>query len=144
MSTARTTILDSIQAALVTGAASSTRVYRGRYNELAGTSFPATYLYPVREEVETLTMGTPTPPRFQLRKLTLAVEFWATAATPELLEEALDTAGSTIENSVLLVATTSALRDLVLTSYEWSYEAKEDRPFGCVRLTFTITFSTTK
>ena len=141
MSTERKTILDAVQAALVTSAVSSTRVYRGRFNEIAGSAFPATYLYPVREEIDTQTIGSS---RFQLRKLTLAVDHWAKSTTTELLEEALDTAGGTIETAVLGVATTTNLRDLLLTSYEWSYEAKEDAPFGCVRLTFTIVFSTYK
>ena len=141
MSTERKTILDSIQAALVTSAVSSTRVYRGRFNEAEGSVFPATYLYPVREEIDTQTISSP---RFQFRRLTLVVSHWAKSTTTELLEEALDTAGGTIETAVLGVANTTNLRDLLLTSYEWTYEAKEDAPFGCVHVAFTIVFSTTK
>jgi hypothetical protein len=133
----RTTIIDAIMAVIVTANVSSTRVSRGRANVIPDGSYPHTYVYPVREEIESLT--TRLPARFLHRTLTVAVDHFARAATPELLEEAFDTAASSIETAIHAVATGSQLRDVVLTTCEWLYEGVEDQPTGCVRLTFVVT-----
>jgi hypothetical protein len=136
----RTTILDAIMAALVTANVSSTRVTRGRANALPDGGYPHTYVYPVREEVSPVTVLLPS--RYLQRTLTVVVDHFARATTPELLEEAFDTAAGTIETAVHGLTTGAQLRDIFLTSCEWLYEGGEDQPTGCVRLTFTVNAST--
>ncbi len=120
-----------------------TRVYVGRHNLLpaASTSFPVVYVYMLREDVETLTMGS--SGRHQTRRMVIAVDYWAKASTPEGTEDGMDTACASLE--ALISADTdlnSTCQDIVLTNTEYLYDGTEDQPFGRAALQYTVTYFT--
>lgn len=143
MANTRTEIKDALISALA--AASNlvgSRVYKGRQNVTSGTNLPLIYVWMAREETDTQTL---TVNRFQLRTLSLMVDYWAQAATPAALEDAFDVACETIRGSALADHTLGGkCKDVLLTSTEYLYEGDEDQPFGCARLTFTAKYFSTE
>jgi len=142
----RTTIKSAIVTAITASSSiAGSRVYKGRKNPLpdAATSFPVVYVWMLRETNDTQTM---TRSRTQMRTMDVAVDYWATAATPSALEDAFDAAVDLITTAVLggtgLVGV--ARQDILLTSSEYLYEADEAEPFGCARLTFSVKYFSTE
>lgn len=139
---ARTDIKDRIVAVIKTASSiASTRVYIGRHNILpaASTGFPVVYVYMLREDMETLTMGSSA--RHQTRTLILGVDYWAKGATPEATEDGMDTACGLIEAAVAADTTLNATcKDIVLTSTEYLYDGTEENPFGRAALQYRVTY----
>jgi hypothetical protein len=143
MASARKEIKDALVTALtnVTGLVAA-RVYKGRYNITEGSNFPLIYVWQLREETDTQTL---TVSRHQLRTLTLAVDYWAKAATSALLEDEFDDKCDTLKSAALASSTLSGkCKDILLTSTEYLYEGDEAEPFGCARLTFTVKYFSTE
>lgn len=143
MANSRTGIKDALVTALA--AASNlvgNRVTKGRFNVTEGTNLPLIYLWMVREETDTQTL---TGNRFQLRTMSLAVDYWAQAASTSALEDAFDTACETIRAAAVANSTLGGTcEDILLTSTEYLYEGDEAQPFGCARLTFTVKYFSTE
>lgn len=140
----RTTLKDRLVTVLKNGGSgpAGNRVYVGRRNVLpaASSDLPVIYVYMVREdnEVGSLSMTG----RTLLRNLTLAVDYWTKQATPENVEDAMDTACATIETSALGDGNLSGgAQDVVLTSCEYLYEGSEDQPHGCARTLFLVKYT---
>jgi len=133
----RTTLLASGPVAALV----STRVTIGRGNLTGSATWPAIFLYPEREEIDTHTLSVS---RQQMRTITLAIDYWvkpASAATP--VEDAIDDGAQKIATAVLASTTQGGLcADTVLTSLDYTVEAAEDGRFGVGRLTFAITYFT--
>jgi hypothetical protein len=142
MPAARTAIFDRIITVLQSASSiAGSRVYKGRHNVLptAATDFPVVYTYTLREEVETLTMGSSS--RHQTRVLIGAVDYLAKAATAKLLEEGFDTACGLIEAAISAdTDLNGTCQDIVLTSTEYLYDGSEDVPFGRAALQYRITY----
>lgn len=143
MSSPRTTLKDAVITAIKAAPSiASTRVYKGRQNVISGANFPAVYVWMLRDEADTNTLSRP---RQRLHTMSLAVDYWAKAATPAALEDAFDTAADAIRAAVCIDSIAGTDRqDLVLTSTEFLYEGDEDQPFGCARLTFSVKYFTTE
>lgn len=143
MASARKEIKDALVTALtnVSGLVAA-RVYKGRYNVTEASNFPLIYVWQLREETDTQTL---TVSRHQLRSLTLAVDYWAKATTPALLEDEFDDKCDTIKAAALASSTLSGkCKDILLTSTDYLYEADEAEPFGCARLTFSVKYFSTE
>jgi hypothetical protein len=142
MPAARTNIRDRI-IALILGDATiaSTRVNVGRRNVLpeAATGFPVVYVYLLREDIDTQTMGS--RGRHQTRTATFAVDYFAKASSVEALEEQFDTACAAIE-AVVSADTdlNGAAQDIVLTSAEYISDGSEEQPFGRAALQYRVTY----
>jgi len=140
---ARKTIKAAIATALtnVSGLVAA-RVYRGRHNVVAGSNFPAIYIWQLSETTDTQTLSVS---RFQLRTLMVIVDYWAIAASPAALEDEFDDKCDTIKIAALASSTlTGVCEDIVLTNTEYLYEGNEDQPFGCARLSFTVKYFSTE
>jgi len=133
----RTTLL----AAAPVAALVSTRVTIGRGNVTGSAGWPAIFIYPEREEIDTHTMSVS---RQQLRTVTMVIDYWvkpASAATP--VEDSIDDGAQKIATAALANTTQGGLcADTVLTSLDYTVEAAEDGRFGVGRLTFAITYFT--
>jgi hypothetical protein len=139
---ARTDIKDRIVTVVKASGSgpAANRVYIGRDNVLpsAATGFPAVYVYMLREDLDTGTMGSR---RFQTRTMIVALDYWAKATTPETLESAFDTACLAIEALINVDVTLNAkCKDIVLTSTEYLYDGTEEQPFGRAALQFRVTY----
>lgn len=143
MPSPRTTIKDAIVTAIkAVPAIAGDRVYKGRDNTLSGVNFPAVFVWMLRDDADTNTLSRP---RQRLHQMTVAVDYWAKAATPAALEDAFDTAADAIRTAVCISTLAGVSRqDLILTSTEFLYEASEEQPTGCARLTFTAKYFTTE
>ena len=122
-----------------------TRVYIGRQNVLpsAATSFPVVYVYMLREDVETQTLGS--RGRHQTRTMMLAVDYFAQATTPETTESGADTACGLIEAAISADTTLNGTcKDIVLTSTEYLYDGTEEQPFGRAALQYRVTYFSTE
>lgn len=143
MANPRTDIKDALVSALA--AANNlvgARVYKGRHNVTSGTDLPLIYVWMVREETDTHTL---TVKRSQLRTMSVAVDYWAQAASTSALEDTFDTACETVRTAALGSTTLGGkCQDVLLTSTEYLYEGDEAQPFGCARLTFTIKYFSTE
>jgi len=140
MPSPRTTIKNAVIAAIKAASSiASTRVYKGRHNVVAGgTSWPAVYVWMLRDDVDTDTLDRP---RHRLNSMTLVTDYYAKAATPDALEDAFDTAVDAISDAVCVTSIAgTAGQDIILTSSEFLYEGGEEQPFGCARLTFTVKY----
>lgn len=117
------------------------RVAKGRRNLTAGADFPLIYVWMAREDTDTQTL---TVSRFQMRTMTVAVDYWASAATPALLEDGFDDACEVIRTALSDETLGGKAQDLLLTSTEYLYEGDEAQPFGCARLMFTVKYFSTE
>jgi hypothetical protein len=142
MPSQRATIKDAVIAAIKSASSvAGNRVYKGRHNVTSGTNFPLVYVWMQRDDADTNTMSYP---RESLHTMTLAVDYWAKAATPDALEDAFDSAVDAIRDGILDAFVNVARQDLLLTSTEFLYEGDEAEPFGCARSTYTVKYFTTE
>ena len=139
MPSTRTTIKDAIIAAIkAVPSIAGNRVYKGRFNLLNGGDFPAVYVWMSREDADTNTLSRP---RQRMHTMTLAVDYWLKANTPDALEDAFDEAVDAIRSAICTDAIAGASRqDLILTSNEFLYEANEEQPTGCARSTYVVKY----
>jgi len=115
-----------------------TRVYKGKHNLTAGTAMPLIYIWMQGETTDTQTL---TVKRFQMRNLTIMVDFWAKAATPAALEDALDEASEIIRTAALADSKLGGkAEDILLTNTDYLYEGDEAEPFGLARLSFMVKY----
>lgn len=118
-----------------------TRVKIGRGHVTGSATWPAIFLYPEREEIDTHTLS---ENRQQMRTLTLIVDYWVKAPNDTtVIEDSIETGANAIESALLADTTRGgAAADTVLTSLDYTTEGKEDTRFGVGRLTFAIKFFT--
>jgi hypothetical protein len=139
---ARTDIKNQIVTVLKAASTiASTRVYIGRQNVLpnSATGFPVVYVYMLREDVETLTMGASA--RHQTRTMIVGVDYLYKTTSPELIESGMDTACGLIEGAISASTTLAGkCKDIVLTNTEYMYDGTEENPFGRAALQYRITY----
>ena len=139
---ARTDIKNQIVTVLKAASTiASTRVYIGRQNVLpdSATGFPVVYVYMLREDVETLTLGPSA--RHQTRQMMVGVDYLYKTTSPELIESGMDTACGLIEAAISASTTLAGTcKDIVLTSTEYMYDGTEENPFGRAALQYRITY----
>lgn len=141
----RKTIRDNIKATLLADSAVAalvgSRVEIGQDNVTGSANWPAAFVITVRDETDTHTMSIA---RQQMRKMTLAVEYWvkpSAGSTP--VEDDIDTGADAISDAILADTTQGgACADTLLTSVDYMIEGREDSRYGVGRITFSITYFT--
>jgi len=140
---ARTSIKDRIVEVIKNSGAGpvANRVYIGRQNVLpdAATGWPLVYVYMVREDIDTQTMGS--SGRHQTRTMVISVAYFAKSATPEGSEDGMDTACEAIEALVAADTTlNSTCEDIILTSAEYMYDGSEELSFGRAIMLYRVVY----
>ena len=132
----RKQIRDRVVTNLTGLSTTASRVYASRIYPMAAANLPGLCIYTKSESVEILTMS---PPRAQLRTLSLAVEGYAVATSS--LDDTLDAISLEVEEALAADLTQNSLaRDTRVASIEIEYSDEGEQPVGVVRVDVEIDY----
>ncbi len=136
MSHLRKQIRDNITSVLTGLTTTGTRVYQTRVYPLAADKLPGICIYTNAEQVEKSTL---TIPRFQIRRLEVIVEAYASAVSA--VDDTLDQICLEVEEKLALDVTRGGkAKDTKVTSIETDFSGDGERPAGVARITVEVTY----
>lgn len=138
MAHVRKQIRDNIETTLTGLSATGSNVYRSRVYPIADDKLPGILIYTDAEEVETVSI---TPPRTQMRALTVRVEVFVKALSN--FDDEIDTIAEEIEAAIAADVTRGGLaKDTTITGFESEFSGDGDQPVGTGRISITVDYAT--
>lgn len=138
MAHVRQQIRENIGTTLTGLATTGSNVFETRLFPIGEAKLPAICIYTNSEEAEYSTI---TPPRSQMRELSVAVEFYVKATTN--LDDTLDTIAVEIEEALATDLTRGGLaKDTKVTTFEADYTAEGEQSVGIGRFTVVVSYVT--
>ena len=138
MAHVRKQIRDNIVTTLTGLATTGSNVYRTRVYPLADNKLPGLAIYTDTEEIETVSI---TPPRTQMRALTVKVEAFVKSVSN--FDDSLDTISEEIEQALAADVTRGGLaKDTTVTTFEAEFSGEGDQPVAVGRLTIRVDYAT--
>lgn len=138
MSHVRQQIRDEIVTTLTGLGTTGSRVYRSRVYPVADNKLPGLLVYTSTEDIETVTI---TPPRTQMRALTLTVEAYVKGVSN--FDNQVDTIAEEVEAALAQDVTRGGLaKDTTVTGFEVEFNGDGDQPAAVGRLSVRIDYAT--
>lgn len=138
MAHVRKQIRDNIETTLTGLSTTGSNVYRSRVYPIADDKLPGILIYTDSEEVETVSI---TPPRTQLRSLTVRVEVFVKALSN--FDDEIDTIAEEIEAALAADATRGGLaKDTTITGFDAEFSGDGDQPVGTGRISIRVDYAT--
>ena len=134
----RKQIRDNITSTLTGLSTTGARVYQTRVYPVAANKLPGLAIYTENEEIETVTIS---PPRTQMRALTVTVEAYVKATTG--YDNTIDQIALEVEEALTADITRGGLaKDTMILSFEADYSGEGDQPVGTGRISVRVDYST--
>lgn len=138
MAHVRQQIRDEIVTTLTGLGTTGSRVYRSRVYPVADNKLPGLLIYTSTEDIETVTI---TPPRTQMRALTLTVEAYVKGVSN--FDNQVDTIAEEVEAALAQDVTRGGLaKDTTITGFEVEFNGDGDQPVAVGRLSVRIDYAT--
>lgn len=130
----RSNIISTLTGLTTTGS----RVYQTRVYPIAANKLPGLAIYTDTEEIETVTIS---PPRTQMRALTVTVEAYVKATTG--YDNTLDTIAKEVEEALAADLTRNGLaKDTLVTGFEADFAGDGDQPVATGRISVRVEYAT--
>jgi len=138
MTHARQSIRDDIVTTLTGLATTGSRVFRNRVYPIAEGKLPGLLIFTDAEEIEPSTV---TPPRTQMRRLTVVVEAYVKAVSN--YDQTIDTISEQVEEALAADVTRNGLaKDTRITAFESEFSGEGDQPVAIGRTSIEIVYVT--
>lgn len=138
MAHARQSIRDNIVTTLTGLSTTGSNVYKNRVYPIAEAKLPGILVYTQTEEIEPATI---TPPRTQMRTLTVAVEAFVKGVSN--YDDTLDTICEEVEEALAVDLTRGGnAKDTRIVSFESEFSGEGDQPVAVGRLSIEVIYAT--
>lgn len=138
MAHVRQQIRDEIVTTITGLSTTGSRVYRSRVYPVADNKLPGLLIYTSTEDVETVSI---TPPRTQMRALSLTVEAYVKGVSN--FDNQVDTIAEEVEAALAQDVTRAGLaKDTTITGFEVEFNGDGDQPVAVGRLSVRIDYAT--
>jgi len=138
MAHARKAIRDDIITAVTGLTTTGSNVFRNRVYPIADGKLPGVLIFTESEEIEPSTI---TPPRTQMRRLSVAVEAFVKGVSN--YDDTLDTICEEIEEALAADLTRGGnAKDTRIVSFESEFSGEGDQPVAVGRMTVEVVYAT--
>jgi hypothetical protein len=138
MAHVRKQIRDNIVTTITGLATTGSNVYRTRVYPLADAKLPGLAIFTDSEEIEPSTI---TPPRTQMRTLTVRIEAFVKGVSN--FDDQLDTISEEVEEALAADITRGGLaQDTRITGFEADFSGEGDQPVGVGRISVSVDYVT--
>lgn len=138
MAHVRKQIRDNIVTTITGLATTGSNVYRTRVYPLADVKLPGLAVFTDSEEIEPSTI---TPPRTQMRTLTVRIEAFVKGVSN--FDDQLDTISEEVEEALAADITRGGLaQDTRITGFEADFSGEGDQPVGVGRISVSVDYVT--
>ena len=138
MAHVRKQIRDNIITTITGLSTTGSNVYRSRVYPIAEDKLPGVLVYTELEEIETVSI---TPPRTQMRSLTVRIEAYVKGVSN--FDNDLDTISEEVEEALSIDVTRGGLaKDTVVTSFEAEFSGDGDQPVAVGRMSIRVDYAT--
>lgn len=138
MAHVRKQIRDNIVTTITGLATTGSNVYRTRVYPLADAKLPGLAVFTDSEEIEPSTI---TPPRTQMRTLTVRIEAFVKGVSN--FDDQLDTISEEVEEALAADITRGGLaQDTRITGFEADFSGEGDQPVGVGRISVSVDYVT--
>jgi len=138
MAHARKAIRDNIVTTLTGLTTTGSNVFRNRVYPIADGKLPGVLIFTESEEIEPSTI---TPPRTQMRRLSVAVEAFVKGVSN--YDDTLDTICEEIEEALAADLTRGGnAKDTRIVSFESEFSGEGDQPVAVGRMTVEVVYAT--
>lgn len=138
MAHARKAIRDNIVTTLTGLTTTGSNVFRNRVYPIADGKLPGVLIFTESEEIEPATI---TPPRTQMRRLSVAIEAFVKGVSN--YDDTLDTICEEIEEALAVDLTRGGhAKDTRIVSFESEFSGEGDQPVAVGRMTVEVVYAT--
>jgi len=138
MAHVRKQIRDNIVTTITGLATTGSNVYRTRVYPLADAKLPGLAIFTDSEEIEPSTI---TPPRTQMRTLTVRIEAFVKGVSN--FDDQIDTISEEVEEALAADITRGGLaQDTRITGFEADFSGEGDQPVGVGRISVSVDYVT--